>query len=251
MTAPDPRPATRDDVAALCTLWASEIRRREALAALTAEAVDAGTYGQPAPEHAHSGNDHANDHADLRQQLADAIRDAADTHEPACGDGDCECDIAILSPMYGDGPTTRVEGSPDGLADVCAAVVQERIDAKDAEITRLRTELAATEEAASDAGAEYRETKRKLDAMTRWAYERDGQRMAAEQQVRQLQQRIGLLTAEAKGLRADADLQAAENDRLDQLLIDERAITARLGRELAELRDAAARLAELQRQIGA
>ena len=66
--------------------------------------------------------------ADLRDRIADAIRKAAETHEPACGEDGCECDVAVVSPMYGPGPTTRVEGSPQGIADAVMAVVLVELD---------------------------------------------------------------------------------------------------------------------------
>lgn len=126
---------------------------------------------------------------DLRQQLADAIRTAADTHEPACGDGDCECDLAILSPMFGNGPTTRVEGSPDGLAQVCAAVVQPALDAKDAQIARLTRELTSLAQATHD-----------LDQKAIDAYE---ERDAAQQRAEDAEAETARLTAELAQARAD------------------------------------------------
>lgn len=91
--------------------------RREQLARLTADAIDASTYGDPAPaEHA----------GDLRERLADAMKAAPtlDLYDP-------DTDLVAR------------------VTEVCAAVVQPMLDAKDAETERAE----ATERERDDARA--------------------------------------------------------------------------------------------------
>ena len=62
-------------------------------------------------------------------------------------DQECEAAHAVRRPApwrY----VVRIEGSPEGLAAAVLAVVQPELDARDAEIDRLRAELAALTEAA-------------------------------------------------------------------------------------------------------
>lgn len=76
----------------------------------------------------------APDQLDLRQQFADAIRRAADDCPPGC---DCGDDAPITVTSASGERTIAVNGRPEAFAQVCAAVAQERIDAKDAENARL------------------------------------------------------------------------------------------------------------------
>ncbi|OLT13034.1 hypothetical protein BJF79_03805 [Actinomadura sp. CNU-125] len=73
----DPRPATAEDAEALC-----QPPRRSLLRDLTREAVDAGTYGEPAPEMAPT----------LREQVADLIRRWHADRATVCDDT-CTCGL--------------------------------------------------------------------------------------------------------------------------------------------------------------
>jgi len=129
--------------------------RRDLLAALTREAVDAGTYGEPAPE---------TTEPTLRDQIADAIRDAAH----ACPYG-CSCNGAPIFATLAadDGRATQVEGRPESLADALMPVVEaaltkaeRRAEQAEAAVERVRS-LAA-------------------DAIDRWEPKRDEHQERAE-----------------------------------------------------------------------
>lgn len=163
--------------------------RREALRKLTAEAVEAGSYGEPAPEMRPTPPD---DTEGLREQIVEALyRHAVTVARPTPfppaelegtwlatvrenAEARADAAWAEVSPVL-----ERLRGDNAHLAEMFAGIMAQR-DEHLTELERLRAELAATEEAAQDAGAEYRECKRKLDNLTRWAYDVDNKRMAAE-----------------------------------------------------------------------
>lgn len=108
------------------------------------ERVDGVTDDTIKTEHAHKPNNQAGEHAanqlpaapklgaDLRQQLAEALYQWT-LSEAAPGGS---------RPPYLDPRTEqRLRENSAARADVCAAVVQPALDAKDAEIARLRTLL--------------------------------------------------------------------------------------------------------------
>jgi len=94
---------------------------------LTREAIDAGTYGEPAPEHAHSGSEQANDHA-LRDRIADVLKPYTDPDDDTV-------------PVWYDGVPIPMWRPVSVLLDELVAEVQAELDQQAAEIARLTGQL--------------------------------------------------------------------------------------------------------------